>query len=73
MTLASTESLVRLNSPSACERPEGGFDVALKARQIFTAATRGSLNFDALLPVQLLSKVMEANYCTRIHRIANGE
>lgn len=50
-----------------------GLDVALKTQQIFTAATRGSLNFDAFLSVHLLSKVMEANYCKHIHRIANGE
>lgn len=36
-------------------------DAALKTQQIFSAVTRGSLKFDALLSVQLLSKVMEAN------------
>lgn len=31
-----------------------GLDVALKTEQIFTAATRGSLNFDALLSAALI-------------------
>lgn len=43
------------------ERERVTVDAALKTQQIFSAVTRGSLKFDALLSVQLLSKVMEAN------------
>lgn len=59
ISLVSTSSMHQQS-----ERVRGGereVDAALKTQQIFSAATRGSLNFDALLSVQLLSKVMEAN------------